>query len=112
MVTDNVYFNWKFLEKEEYCTNSPVVEKVFKESGDYLVSLNIINPGKSSFDFDCICRLRFSSPMWSTIIRNLLDNSSKLSFGEVNCLFYYRHKMQFATIYLPKLQFSIQLSPF
>ena len=47
METENVYFNWKFSpEEREYCTNSPVVEKVFAEPGDYLVTLNATNPGR------------------------------------------------------------------
>ena len=46
MVTENVYFNWKFSEEEEYYTNSPVVEKVFNEPGDFIIILNATNPGK------------------------------------------------------------------
>ena len=51
MATENVYFNWKFSEEERvHCTNSPLVEKVFTDRGDYLVVLNATNPGRwSSF---------------------------------------------------------------
>ena len=88
MVTDNVYFNWKFTEQDVYCTNSPIVEIVYQESGDYLVSLNITNPGKVFLILFYSCLIVYMEESSEKLIRCILY--SKFPFRELRSeiLFY------------------------